>query len=131
VLGLQILGLLAATAVLGVGVWLVGERPRETLVTALSVVVPVILAVAFLLYRQNRARRATQRALQIMQARASGFFESAMDPIISIDESQRIVPFNAAAERAFRWSRRQVLGQPVDMLIPQRFHAAHRARVEM
>jgi len=130
VLGLQILGLLAATAALGVGVWLVGERPREMLVTALSVVVPVILAVAFLLYRQNRTRQATQRALQSMQARASGFFESAMDPIISIDESQRIVLFNAAAERAFRWPRRQVLGQPIDMLIPQRFHAAHRAHVD-
>jgi len=130
VLGLQILGLLAATAALGVGVWLVGERPREMLVTALSVVVPVILAVAFLLYRQNRTRQATQRALQSMKARASGFFESAMDPIISIDESQRIVLFNAAAERAFRWPRRAVLGQPVDMLIPQRFHAAHRAHVD-
>ena len=129
-LGLQILGLLAATAALGVGVWLVGERPREMLVTALSVVVPVILAVAFLLYRQNRTRQATQRALQSMKARASGFFESAMDPIISIDESQRIVLFNAAAERAFRWPRRAVLGQPVDMLIPQRFHAAHRAHVD-
>jgi len=130
VLGLQILGLLAATAALGVGVWLVGERPREMLVTALSVVVPVILAVAFLLYRQNRTRQATQRALHSMKARASGFFESAMDPIISIDESQRIVLFNAAAERAFRWPRRAVLGQPVDMLIPQRFHAAHRAHVD-
>ena len=129
-LGLQILGLLAATAALGVGVWLVGERPRETLVIAVSVVVPVILAVAFLLYRQNRTRQATQRALQSMKARASGFFESAMDPIISIDESQRIVLFNAAAERAFRWPRRAVLGQPVDMLIPQRFHAAHRAHVD-
>ena len=129
-LGLQILGLLAATAALGVGVWLVGERPREMLVTALSVVVPVILAVAFLLYRQNRTRQATQRALQSMKARASGFFESAMDPIISIDESQRIVLFNAAAERAFRWPRRAVLGQPVDVLIPQRFHAAHRAHVD-
>jgi len=130
VLGLQILGLLAATAALGVSVWLVGERPREMLVTALSVVVPVILAVAFLLYRQNRTRQATQRALQSMKARASGFFESAMHPIISIDESQRIVLFNAAAERAFRWPRRAVLGQPVDMLIPQRFHAAHRAHVD-
>ena len=67
-LGLQILGLLAATAALGVGVWLVGERPRETLVIAVSVVVPVILAVAFLLYRQNRTRQATQRALQSMKA---------------------------------------------------------------
>ena len=127
---LQILGLLAGTAALGVGVWLVGERQREMLVTALSVIVPVILAVAFLLYRQDRTRQATQRALQSMQARASGFFGSAMDPIISIDESQRIVLFNAAAERAFRWPRRAVLGQPIDMLIPQRFHAAHRAHVD-
>ena len=34
--------------------------------------------------------------------------------------------FNAAAERVFRWPRGAVMGQPLDMLIPERFRASHR-----
>ena len=56
--------------------------------------------------------------------------ESAMDAIVSIDAGQRIVQFNAAAERAFLWPRDAVMGQPIDKLIPERFRAAHRAHVE-
>jgi PAS domain S-box-containing protein len=56
--------------------------------------------------------------------------ESAMDAIISIDESQRVVQFNPAAERVFRWPRAAVVGQPLDMLIPERFRAAHREHIE-
>ena len=56
--------------------------------------------------------------------------ESAMDPIIAVDEAQRIVLFNPAAERAFRWSREAVIGQPLDRLIPERFRHVHRQHIE-
>ena len=56
--------------------------------------------------------------------------ESAMDPIIAVDEAQRIVLFNPAAERAFRWSREAVIGQPLDRLIPERFRHVHLQHIE-
>jgi PAS domain S-box-containing protein len=112
------------------GIWFVSERPREMLFAAFGLLLAAVSVIAFLLYRQTRARRAALQALESMQARASGFSESAMDPIISIDDGQRIVMFNAAAEQAFRWPCAAVLGQPLDMLIPQRFHAGHRAHVD-
>jgi PAS domain S-box-containing protein len=65
-----------------------------------------------------------------VQARVGGLVESAMDAIITIDSAQRIVHFNAAAEATFRWPRRAVIGQPVDMLVPERFRGAHRGHVE-
>jgi len=48
-----------------------------------------------------------------------------MDPIITVDEAQRIVVFNPAAEQAFGYAKVDVIGQPLEMLIPERFRAGH------
>ncbi|MDP3139349.1 MAG: PAS domain-containing sensor histidine kinase [Burkholderiaceae bacterium] len=55
----------------------------------------------------------------------AGVLDSAMDGIITVDQEQSVVMFNQAAEHIFGWSRQQVLGQPLDKLIPQRFRAGH------
>ena len=72
-------------------------------------------------------RRVEQRtaALGESEGRLAGVIQSAMDSIISVDDQQRIVLFNAAAEKMFRCAATEVLGQPLLRLIPQRFHAAH------
>ncbi len=54
-----------------------------------------------------------------------GIVQSAMDAIISVDEDQKIILFNHAAERMFRWSAGEVLGQSLDRLIPDRFRQTH------
>ena len=51
--------------------------------------------------------------------------ESFMDAIITVNPQQKIVLFNQAAEKMFGWSRREVLGQPLERLIPSRFRPAH------
>jgi len=53
-----------------------------------------------------------------------------MDAIVSVDEDQRIVLFNAAAEQAFGWPRLAVMGKPLDMLIPTRFRDVHRQHLD-
>lgn len=125
-----ILVLLGTTAVLAVLAWLVGWHGTEMLIAAgLSGAVVGTIAM-YLLYRQVRERQATTVALQGVTARVSDVVESAMDAIISIDASQRIVAFNAAAEKLFGWPRDAVLGQPVDKLIPERFRVRHRGHIE-
>ncbi|WKB54013.1 PAS domain S-box protein [Eleftheria terrae] len=51
--------------------------------------------------------------------------------IISIDASHRIVLFNAAAERIFGVPASQMLGQPLDPLLPERFRARHAQDVQV
>jgi len=63
------------------------------------------------------------------EARLAAVVESAMDPIITVDAGQRIVVFNRAAELAFRCSREQALGAPLERFIPQRFRSAHHAHI--
>ena len=64
-----------------------------------------------------------------LTAAGLGIIESAMDAVITVDEEQRVVVFNPAAERVFRWPRDKVMGQKLDMLLPARFRDAHQAHI--
>lgn len=61
----------------------------------------------------------------------AGILASAMDAIITVDEEQRILLFNNAAEKMFRCSARNVLGEPLDRFIPQRFREAHHQHIRV
>lgn len=77
------------------------------------------------------AARATNEQLEArVRVRLGGIVSSAMDAIISVDSSQTIVLFNAAAEAMFRCTEEEVLGQPLDRFIPERFRVAHQRHVE-
>ncbi len=76
--------------------------------------------------RDVTQRKRAERELQENRARLSAIIGSAMDAVISVDASQRITMFNAAAERMFRCSATEVMGQPLDRLIPTSHRAAHR-----
>ena len=57
-------------------------------------------------------------------------FESFPDAMIASDEQGCIQLVNSQAERLFGYSREEMLGQPVEMLVPQRLrsrHLGHRA----
>jgi len=127
-LGWKMLALFVSALALGVLAWSIG-RANDVLAALLCILVPGTAAVTVLLYRQDRMRRAAGDALRNVQARVAGIVESAMDPIISVDEQQRVVLFNAAAEQAFRWPRGAVVGQPLEMLLPARFRESHHAHV--
>ncbi len=75
-------------------------------------------------------RKTTERALQASQARLAGLVEIARDGIICVDGNQQITLFNQGAERIFGYAAGQVMGQPLDLLIPSRFVIAHRDQVE-
>jgi PAS domain S-box-containing protein len=76
---------------------------------------------------QNNTQMAA--SLRLSEARLAGILASAMDAIITVDEEQRVVLFNAAAEKMFRWSAAEALGQPLDRFVPARFREAHRLHV--
>ena len=74
-------------------------------------------------------RKRMESALRESKQRLTGIIASAMDAIITVDAQQRIVMFNAAAEKMFRCSESEVQGQPIEHFIPDRFRSAHREHI--
>ncbi len=79
------------------------------------------LALGLAIHRHDRAAARLRQSEQ----RLAGIIESAMDAIITVDAEQRIVVFNAAAAEMFRYTPAEVLGQPLERLLPRRFRATH------
>ncbi len=73
--------------------------------------------------------RLSEAALRRSEATAQAVLESASEGIILIDTAGHITLVNAAAERMFGYRRSVLLGQPLEILLPERIrrgHVAHR-----
>lgn len=68
--------------------------------------------------------------LQVSEDMYAGIVASAMDAIITVDSKQLITVFNPAAEKIFLYTAAQVIGKPLSMLIPPRFHQAHNVHIQ-
>ncbi len=70
-------------------------------------------------------RERSDAALRDSQERLLGIISSAMDAIITVDNNQKIIVFNRAAEQIFRCPATEAIGQSIDRFIPQRFRQGH------
>jgi PAS domain S-box-containing protein len=52
--------------------------------------------------------------------------EAAPDAMVIVDQDGRIAAVNRQTEQLFGYERDELLGQPIEILVPQRFRAAHR-----
>lgn len=75
-------------------------------------------------------RKRLEDSLRAAEARATALLSTSMDAIIAVDAQHRIALFNEGAERVYGYARDEVLGQPVDLLLPERFRAHHGQRLD-
>jgi PAS domain S-box-containing protein len=80
------------------------------------------------IYDVTEQMRAEQRTLE-RDARLDGLVTSAMDAIVSLDEQQRVVLFNPAAEKMFRCAAADALGNDFSQYIAPQHRAQHREQI--
>jgi PAS domain S-box-containing protein len=62
-------------------------------------------------------------------AALAAIVDIAADAIIALDDNFRIVRFNRGAEQIFQWQEADMLGQPLDRLLPMGARAVHRGHM--
>lgn len=78
--------------------------------------------------RETDREKAEQELVRARQF-FSGILQIAEDAIISLDQEQRIRVFNRGAEKIFGYHSTEILGQPLDLLLPKHLREVHRAHV--
>jgi PAS domain S-box-containing protein len=91
------------------------EFPCELTVTQISVTNPPLFT-GYLRDITER-KRAEQRFQLVVESAPSGF--------VMVDQAGRMVLVNSQTEKMFGYVRDELLGQPVEMLVPERFRKQH------
>lgn len=79
--------------------------------------------------RDITERKRAEEALRRAEEKFRGLLESAPDPIVVSGRDGRIQLVNSQAEQVFGYGGDELIGQPVEVLLPERLrdlHAAHR-----
>ncbi len=85
----------------------------------------IISSMASLKRRAVRLADRMTTAFCESQMQFSCIINSALDAIVTVDEAHQVTLFNHAAEKMFGYSADRASGQPLDDLLPARYHATN------
>jgi PAS domain S-box-containing protein len=113
--------------------WLAGAVKAVTagasIVTAVLLIqlAPQVLKLPSIktLHEANEKLTSQGAAVRASESKFRGILESAPDAMVIADGKGRIVLANAGTERLFGYGREELVGQLVDILVPERFREKH------
>lgn len=74
----------------------------------------------------TKKQRKAEEVLHETEERYREVVENSTDAIVSIDEKMQVVQWNRAASRLFGFTKEMMMGNPVEILIPEKFKQQHR-----
>ncbi len=75
------------------------------------------------------SRIKAESAIRARDEQLKDFLTSAPDPMLIVDRNGLIQDANQKVEQFFGYARNKLMGQPIEMLMPQRFRSVHPAHV--
>ena len=80
--------------------------------------------------RDISKRKRAEEALRLSEAKYSGIVSISADAIISIDETQHVILFNEGAEKMFDRSSAEMIGAPLEILVPEHMRSGVKRNIE-
>lgn len=121
--GASALGALGAGLLVVLFIWIGRERAANRAMVA------KVTEEVHALQRQARMDKdeleRSSRELHLSQAQLAGIIDTASAVILTVDRHQMIVLANQAAAQVFGITRDDLIGSPLERLIPHRFRASH------
>jgi PAS domain S-box-containing protein len=100
-------------------------------ITAGAVLVCIFTALmAAYLVNKLQGKQALTIALSAADERYQHTVNSVMDAIVAVDEDMHIIMFNPSAEAMFGLEASKALGQPIEVLMPERLRSVHRRHMQ-
>ena len=116
------------TRPMGIGLELYARRKNGTEFPVDIMLSPVDTAegrVFLSVVRDITRRKRAEEALKASELRFRSLFEFSPDAIIVSDSGGKIVELNNQVQKFFGYTREELLGQTIEMLVPERFQNAH------
>ncbi|WP_292989286.1 PAS domain S-box protein [Nitrosomonas sp.] len=99
----------------------------HNLIIAFMVLAPLLALLSGIITYYDMRRRQAEANARSSEARFRGLLELAPDGIVITDRSGRITMVNAQTEKWFGYTKNELIGQPIEKLVPERFRATHPA----
>ena len=109
---------------------LINKRKDGTLYAEEETITPVLdkngAVTHFIAIKQDiTERKENEKALEASKERYRALTQTASDAIVSADSAGNIVSWNQGAEQLFGYTEIEISGQPLTLLLPERYRAAH------
>src|SRR6476619_6639989 len=100
------------------------------MVTITEILRWIVYRISAFYYRVAGKLMRRDRLLSGSERKFRALLESAPDSMVIVNSHGHIALINAATERMFGFERREIIGQPIGDLIPERFRAQHRQHLK-
>jgi protein-histidine pros-kinase len=81
----------------------------------------MIIAIA----RDITERKKAERDIKEREERYRGLVETSSDAVVTVNEMLEVIQWNEAASRIFGYSRDEIMGRPVEILVPENYKQRH------